>query len=150
MTLGYHYSHAYPHSEKDTIEALPTMLKGVDKLMHEFFLATGLETSLEHALNYDFDKVENDSDNALAGQEGADSDDPCWVPLRDIYTTKTDEDDWFIRKEQHSEDGELVVLSNKLVGLSVTETGIYDGQDDSNIIEAWTRDFRLERVKWLN
>lgn len=156
--LGYHCSHAYPHTEMDTIETLPTMLKGADKLIHECFFATGLETGLRHVLSYDLDMYEDGNLYRVLSKSSNVDDKSPWKALRDICTDKIDSDDdsddyddtLHIGKQVQNEAGDLVILSNNLVKLSATEAGMYDDHDDSDIIEAWTSDFRVERVKWLN
>ncbi len=54
--LGYHCSHAYPHTSKDTIAALPATLKGVDKVVHTCFAATNHSVRLRHLLDIEVDE----------------------------------------------------------------------------------------------
>lgn len=130
--------------------------------MYECFVATGLETGLRQVLKYDLDVWENRLGNAMRKltYKPSDASEARWNGLRDLFTDEQDKrDKRFIRKDSEggwsdercwNEEGEVVVLSNNLVKLSATEVGMDDGYDDSDVIEAWTEDFRVQRVNWLN
>lgn len=55
-----------------------------------------------------------------------------------------------LRKPQPNDGARLAVLSNRLVPVQLSNEGMYDGADQSRIIEGWTKDFEVARVRWLN
>lgn len=128
------------------------MSEGVDKLVYDCSFATDLETRLRQVLKYDLDTVEYELNNAVEGLRDGFHDDGegHWNGLRQIFTDEEDENGWPIRKEEQNEDaGEFVILSNRLASLSVTEMGMFDDQDDSDVIGEW-EDVEVRCVKWLN
>lgn len=131
------------------------MLKGADKLVYDCFLGTGIQPFLSQALAYDLDRnIDSDFYDVLQQSEGVSSDDDTspWKGLRDMYTAGQDVtgQPCMYKKEQPNDGAKPTILSTKLVELSITETGMWEGSSFSEIIEDWTDHFKIARVRWLN
>lgn len=152
LILGYHCSHVYPHTNESIVDTLPAALKGVDKLVYDCFSATGLQLNVRQALDYDLDLEANRQFQRVVGprSRAADRNGP-WRGLRDVYTlAQTAEGPCLFMKPQPDDGARLAILSNKPVPVKLTDEGMYEDAEDSDIIEAWTKDFEVVRVRWLN
>ena len=168
IVLGYHCAHAYPHTEHETINALPTTLKGVDEVVYECFFATNFHVSLRHKLKVDegqrYDWEENVLDDMLG--LGRIQDRQYGVPQKglrppdylahafeqvDNGECEDGEDDCLIwqRKADHQQCG-LALLADKLVPLHSTDMVLEEVGDYQELIADWSSDARVECVKWLN
>ena len=160
--LGYHCAHAYPHTSEDTIPTLPAVLKGIDKIVYSCFTATNHPTRLRHLL--DPNRLHenmgyNDFYATWLAKENPANSDHRLDGLRHLYHYAEDEYNKAYRPDApprysweniNGEYGEIFVLADKLVPFKFTESGMCEELGTGDIIEEWTKDLSIQKVKWLN
>jgi len=156
--LGYHCAHAYPHTEKETINTLPATLKGVDKVVYECFFATQFNVILRHMLDlptdYDFGYGETPIECLLGINQEYNPGEPPqhlanmfeWVE-NDYAKYKCNK--WRIKTESRRR-GDLAVLADRLEPLRLTDAGLEENMSYREIVEEWTSNYNVNCVKWLN
>lgn len=120
--------------------------------MYDCFSATGLQLNVRQALDYDLEQeAEERFQHVVGPRSRAAGRDGPWRGLREMYTlAQTAEGPCLFMKPQPDDGAKVAILSNKLVPVELTSEGFYEEAEDSDIIEAWTKDFEVVRVRWLN
>lgn len=107
---------------------------------------------MRQALNYNLDRdVDRNFENVIRPRRKATTGDGPWRGLRDMYTlAQTTKGPCLSKKPQPDDGARPAILSNKLVPMELTDEGMWEDAEESGIIEGWTKDFEVARVRWLN
>lgn len=162
--IGYYCVHAYPHTRRETIEALPATLKGADKVVYECFFGTGASVSVRHVLDMEIGELEEyvHEGNDVFKQilDNADTQDiPRFKDLLEDYrrVEVTGWNNWkalaWMRKDNY-EDAEHpwheeVAITAGLTPFKYTNVGMSE-EDSIDIVNEWNSNFTVEKIKWLN
>lgn len=160
--IGFHCVHAYPHTNGEVIDTLPTTLKGVDKIMYECFFATRAKVGMRHILNTgDFENLGYESNDLFRQSlQGAHTEDMSRFEDLLKHYHRGEVQDWrgnkhegWTRKDKYQDwnyiPEDTYAVTANLTPFHFTKVGM-NQEDTESIVDAWNPGYKVEATHWLN